>query len=185
MYIYREGAKDYKLMEEKHLNHNQAKHGHDNRNINPPRTTTATTTTATTNHSEPQTTKPAQTTPTQTRLNDNGMKPQSRQTPSKDQPHYIHHQEEPTTSLKLNQSTKSPDNTTTIKSGHKTTKRNEHYHEFSENSIEHQGIFITLETKQITIYNIYDTVHKNSSTIQDYEQITKDKTTNSIICGDK
>ncbi|KAK3593816.1 hypothetical protein CHS0354_014361 [Potamilus streckersoni] len=62
-----------------------------------------TTTTKIRNPSAKQTTKCAPTTPTQTSLNDNGRKPQSRQTPSKDPPYYMHHQEKPslsTTSLK-------------------------------------------------------------------------------------
>ncbi|KAK3584319.1 hypothetical protein CHS0354_017130 [Potamilus streckersoni] len=40
------------------------------------------------------------------------------------------------------------------------------------------------EQNKVTIYNIYDTIHSNSSTVQDYTHITKDNITNSIICRD-
>ncbi|KAK3596026.1 hypothetical protein CHS0354_032549 [Potamilus streckersoni] len=97
-------------MEERNLNCNQAKHDHDNIHIIPPRTTTVTKTTATiTNPSAPQNTKLAPTTPTQTNLNNSGRKLEKEITL-------------PTTSLKLNQSTKSSDNTTTLKSGQKPTR---------------------------------------------------------------
>ncbi|KAK3606088.1 hypothetical protein CHS0354_006443, partial [Potamilus streckersoni] len=88
-------------------------------------TATTTTTATTTKPSAKQTTKLAPITPTQTRRNDNGMKLQGRQTPIKNPPYCMHHQEKQTTTLKFNQSTKSPDINTALKSGQKPTSQ--HY----------------------------------------------------------